>query len=133
MKRIQNKFFTLLFVILYSAVFIFGYGSYACDSECEMCFVECRCDMTDASMNVDGLKISNYCPQVANDDILSIISSEQINLRIFNGFSNIKVVLNKTILSDLLSDIFFKKNRLNYKPPDYLTQNIILKTSQLLI
>ena len=83
MKRVQKKFFTLLSVSLYSAVFIFGYGSYACDSECEMCCMECRCDIMDASMNADGLKISNYCPQVTNDDILSIISSEQIN----QGFS----------------------------------------------
>ena len=133
MKRVQNKFFTLLFVILYSAAFILSYGSYTCDLECEMCSMECRCDMTDASMNADGLKISNYCPQVTNVDILSIIFSEQINKRIFKGFSNIKVVLDKTIFSDLLSDISFKKNTLNYKPPNYLTRNIILKTSQLLI
>ena len=85
------------------------------------------------AMDADELKISNYCPEVVDDDILSVLSAEQINLRIFKGFSDIKAALDKAILSDLLSDISFKQNTLDYKPPNYLIQSIILKTSQLLI
>lgn len=133
MKLVVKNIFILILVSLYSVAFIFSYGSYGCDSKCEMCRMECKCDMMDASMDADGLEISNYCPQITNEDLLSVISAEQISLRIFKGFSDIKVVLDKTILSDLSFDTSFLKNPLIYKPPDISSQIIHLKTSRLLI
>ena len=133
MKQLQNKFFKLLFMILFSAVFIFGYGSYACDSECEMSSVECKCDVIDVCTGNDGLNISSQCSQILDNELLPIVFSEQKYQRVLNVFAYSKSITDKTGLSDISLDNPYKKFFWFYKSDYNSVQDIILKTSQLII